>query len=169
MADLLIPWEKPKYAWKDRVPFKSDPEKAHMVMEDLEEKGTLNAQTLVDVSREEGTVLHDDFEWNDAVAGEEWRKEQARLMMRSLVVIEIKEQKPMPPQRVFFNIPENKSNYESLQVILKSESKTESLVKQALQELRCYKARYANILKQAKAFETTEALVHLLEGYHPEN
>lgn len=48
------------------------------------EYGRLTAETVVEVARDPGHPLHDRFEWDDAIAGEAFRREQARLLIRSV-------------------------------------------------------------------------------------
>lgn len=44
--------------------------------------GALTPQLVVDVARDPAHPLHSRFEWNDAVAGEAWRREQAHDLIR---------------------------------------------------------------------------------------
>ena len=49
--------------------------------------GALTAVAVVDESRDEDAVLHLAFEWDDEKAGEWYRHDQARRLIRSLVVV----------------------------------------------------------------------------------
>lgn len=49
--------------------------------------GVLIPKDVVDEARPDEAPLHPVFEWNDSVAAEEWRKEQARSLIREIVVI----------------------------------------------------------------------------------
>lgn len=51
-----------------------------------EQHGELTAELLVDVARNAAHPLHDQFEWDDAVAGEEHRKHQARRLIARVKV-----------------------------------------------------------------------------------
>lgn len=44
--------------------------------------GKLTPQLVVDVARDPEHPLHSRFEWNDAAAGEAWRRQQAHEMIR---------------------------------------------------------------------------------------
>lgn len=46
------------------------------------EHGELTPQLVVDAARDEAHPLHSRFEWNDAVAGEAWRREQAHTLIQ---------------------------------------------------------------------------------------
>lgn len=51
-----------------------------------EEQGALTPKGVVDAARDEAHPLHSRFEWDDAVAGEAYRLEQARGLIRSVRV-----------------------------------------------------------------------------------
>lgn len=57
--------------------------------------GALSPEDVVDAARGESSPLHDFFEWNDAVAGEAFRRDQARYYLRNIEVIRKPEQAPM--------------------------------------------------------------------------
>lgn len=44
--------------------------------------GKLTPQIVVDVARDPGHPLHSRFEWDDTVAGEAWRRQQAHELIR---------------------------------------------------------------------------------------
>lgn len=47
-----------------------------------DEHGALTPQLVVDTARDPGHPLHARFEWDDQVAGEKWRLEQASQLLR---------------------------------------------------------------------------------------
>lgn len=50
----------------------------------LERKGEITSQRVVNAARNESHPLHGCFEWDDTVAGEKWRNEQARRIIRTV-------------------------------------------------------------------------------------
>jgi len=50
-------------------------------------RGVLTPAIVVDEARHEEHPLHDRFEWDDAVAGEAWRREQAHELIRSVRIV----------------------------------------------------------------------------------
>jgi len=48
--------------------------------------GELTPRTVVDSARPAESALHSRFEWDDVVAGEAWRREQAGALIRSVTV-----------------------------------------------------------------------------------
>lgn len=70
------------YKWKqDR--FDAEAQKVGEELERIEYK---DAESVVKAARKSKGELHKCFEWDDSIAGEEYRKEQARLVLRMLVV-----------------------------------------------------------------------------------
>lgn len=51
-----------------------------------DERGKLTPALVVDVARDPNHVLHNRFEWDDSVAGERYRRDQAHELIRSVRV-----------------------------------------------------------------------------------
>lgn len=138
------------YKWKEGSRIKADPELAAQVLDKLASENRLNAESVVDVSKPKDAVLHDDFEWNDKKAALEYRKDQARYIMRSLVLIE--ETEPdSAPIRYCFQIEEKTSNYTPINVIMQNSDSVEALKRKALSELMAYSMKYDTIIKKCHA------------------
>jgi hypothetical protein len=56
------------------------------VLEELANEGRSTASGVVEEARDGDSAIHPYFEWNDVIAGEEWRKTQARHMLRSIKI-----------------------------------------------------------------------------------
>lgn len=52
----------------------------------LERQGRIRPKDVVDAARDPTSPLHAHFDWQDSVAGEKWRLEQARELIRWVVV-----------------------------------------------------------------------------------
>jgi hypothetical protein len=65
---------------------------AQIVGEELERiqsvHGVIDPHVVVDESRPEDSALHECFEWQDEIAAEKWRVEQARALVRSVEIAE---------------------------------------------------------------------------------
>lgn len=73
------------YEWKSGARVKAD---AQAVGEKLSQIRQRDARTVVAEARMSEGALHDCFEWDDTAAAEGYRLEQARLILRMLVVVE---------------------------------------------------------------------------------
>lgn len=64
---------------------------AQIIGEELQriesQHGLIDPHVVLDASRSDDAPLHDHFEWDDAVAGEKWRLEQSRALIRSVEII----------------------------------------------------------------------------------
>jgi hypothetical protein len=52
-----------------------------------EQRGELTPELVVDAARDPEHPLHSRFEWDDAVAGEAWRREQAHDLIRKAKIV----------------------------------------------------------------------------------
>lgn len=135
------------YSWKTGSRIKADPNLAAEVFEGLAKENRLNAENVVEVSRPEDAVLHNEFEWDDTKAASEWRKHQSRNIINALVVVE-ETATEIQPVRYAFQIEENTSNYTPMSVIMQNADSIESLKRKALSELTAFKMKYSSIIKK---------------------
>lgn len=128
------------YQWKSAAQIKADAQVAGALFERLETNGGLTARRLVDESRPEDAPLHSEFEWDDAVAAEAYREEQASHIIRSLVIKP--EEQSAEPIRAFFRTTEKKT-YESISVVLNDTRKMDTLLDAAMKDLRAFQSKYS--------------------------
>ena len=143
------------YQWKAGSRINADAQKAGEMCNWLEQEGRLNAQTLVDVNRPKDAPLHNSFEWDDSIAGEEWRKYQARTIIRSLVVAP--ETKAVET-RAFFKLSSVQSNYDSIRTIISNTDKYAQLVDDARRELKTFQNKYSGI-------ESLQGVMDAIDNY----
>ena len=128
------------YEWKTGF-YKVDAETAGMVFAELDNTVGLTAKTLVEASRDESAPLHNEFEWDNDVAGELWREQQARTMICNLVVRT--EDKPDAPEvRAYVVVSDDNKRYENIHTVLQDEDKTAKLMKAAMRELIAFERKY---------------------------
>lgn len=149
------------YEWKAGTMHKTPAAVAASVMTQLANEGNLNAQALVDVSEDEDAPLHGEFEWDNTIAGGEWRKHQARNLINALVIKE--EAETEKPCRVFFKVEPGQNNYEAIDTIIKSESKLQKLAESAYKEFIAFQTKYQQILSIAKAEQVAIDFADLLQ------
>lgn len=122
--------------------------------ERLEREGRLTAKELVNESRPIDAPLHDEFEWNDGVAGELWREQQARKLINSVVVVADAKK----PQRCFFNISVTEPKYFAIETILNEQDKRSALLQTAKRELNAFKAKYEQLEELCGVFQAIDEL-----------
>ena len=140
------------YKLKPGSHIKADAQAAGEMCERLAAENRLTAKTLVDENRAEDAPLHDAFEWNDAVAAESYREEQARHIINCIIKVE----EDLAPVRAFFNIERTSPEYKHIDVILTTEDDTTKLLRTALRELRAFQKKYAQLSQLAPVFKAID-------------
>ncbi len=130
------------YKWKSGAYVNVSAQVAGEVCSELEQSGGLTPKRLVDVSRDPSAPLHNQFEWNDVVAAENYREQQARHIICCIVT---KSEETQEPIRAFHNITRSEGQYISLNVIVRTPSLLEQLVEQAHRDMESFIAKYSSI------------------------
>lgn len=86
-----------------------------------ENGGKLETQEVVNEARKGNPALHDKFTWDDSIAGEKWRLQEARELIRAVVYVD---ENPKDTVHVFINVNENSEQYyQNITVATRSEFK----------------------------------------------
>jgi hypothetical protein len=150
---------KPTYSFKEGF-YKSIP--AQVAGEEIErirkECGEFfQPETIVDAARPEDAPLHPAFEWNDDVAAEEYRKEQARKLINHIIIIE-----PGKPSdecfRAFVSVQTDAGHrYTSAKYSANVPELRRSIIDQylnSIEALRVNLARYTELAEATEALQT---------------
>ena len=143
------------YKWKTGF-YKASAEDAGKVFEELEQTVGLTPKAVVDASRNENAPLHSEFEWDDAVAGEKWREQQARVMICALTTVIDEEQSE--PVRAYVQISPRGEKYENIVTVLSDDDKSAAMLERAMSELRSFRRKYSTLQKLAKVFKAIDDL-----------
>jgi hypothetical protein len=114
----------------------------------MEKRGFVTPQIVVEDAEKTNSPLHNYFTWNNDEAAIKWRIEQAKMLIRSIVVTVINEDKP--EIRQFFSVTpseemntEAKKVYVTLNTVMNDDAKKDEVITYALLELRGWRERYA--------------------------
>jgi hypothetical protein len=124
-----------------------------------QKQGRLTPALVVDAARPKTSPLHARFEWNDKVAGEKHRREQAHELIQSVRVKYIQNDKPKDI-RAYTAVPRGDGiapNYEPTEEIVLDDFKRQVVLQQMEREWRTMQARYGD-------FEEFAALVRASLG-----
>lgn len=107
----------------------------------------LTPRLVVDAARDASHPLHGRFEWDDSIAGEKYRQQQASELIRSVRVryVEGGEQRDV---RAFVAIPrtdEPASNYMPVEEVAADDFARTLLLKQAERDWKTLRSRYAHL------------------------
>jgi len=145
---------KKKFKARVGAPFSvKDAQKIGEELEQIKEKEVLNPSNIVKRAKNQESILHQYFEWNDTEASEKWRLQQARNITNHVMeVIVIKGTKT--EERAFFNVVvKNNENAENIYVSLAEAIKTPNYKKQILKEME---VTLENLLRLIKLFSSME-------------
>ena len=143
------------YKWKPNSRIKIDSETAGAVMDNLEQQGRLTAKNLLDESRPAEAPLHNEFEWDDIKAAEEYRMQQARHIINCLLIEDDSKQEAV---RAFFTLAESAPQYRSIRTIMADETQSDALLQLAIQELQAFERKYTQISKFKALFAEIDRL-----------
>lgn len=86
---------KVQYGWADGLHHKTNAAAAAVELERIRKERGLTATAVIEESRPETAPLHNEFEWNDETAANKFRLDQARHLIRDVLVVRAGE-KPVP-------------------------------------------------------------------------
>lgn len=123
-------------------------DKAMAELERIREKrGELKPEYVVEESKDEKAVLHGCFQWDDTIAAQMWRKEQARQLIKNITVT-IVDEKVSATIRAVVNVATSASNGRSYvpvtQAIL-DDVAYKDLLAQAKEEMERFIVKYSQI------------------------
>lgn len=150
MVQLKAMWEP---EWK-RFAKGTDPQKVADEIFSISETPTTDQ--VVEMAKDPGTESHALFDWDDAVAGPKWRKEQAKLIMRNLKVEFVHEEvsedeaKAFTPVRLFYGNPVESNGFAAITTIMGNKDMYDQLLERAKMEIKSFRKKYA-MLKELEA------------------
>ena len=135
------------------------------VCQKLHEAQTLTPENLVNEARAEDSPIHSAFEWNDSIAAEKYRYEQARLMIANIVwvksdiqnerhlrLVEETDDDKEPnfaDERAFVSTGEQNHRYVPIAVALTNEKWRENLLNAAKRDMNAFIMKYQRLTELA--------------------
>lgn len=137
--------------WKVKGLYKADAQK----VADEIGGGQITPQEVLEKARDVNSELHKCFEWDDSIAAEKYRLQQARSIIINLVYAPKKEEE----QSVrCFSLTSKVSTYQPTQQFLVQEDEYQTLLKRALAELEAFKRKYHTLTELEAVFEAIETV-----------
>lgn len=127
--------------WKMGLFGSADAEKCYSEILSIGESAT--PQQILDYARNPETELHKCFEWDDSVAAELYRLQQARIVVCHLVFVEDEKQEP---QKIRL-LQHTDDGYKPVKLIYRNKDEYATLLERAMTELRAFKQRYHNLVE----------------------
>lgn len=128
---------------------------AEVVGEELQrisaQHGELTPAGVVEESRPEVAPLHPVFEWDDALAAEEYRKAQARQLVRAVVLVpDPRKGEGTPTIRAFVSVTKPGSQertYKPIVEALQNPEDAAAIKARLLKELLALRSRYVDLME----------------------
>jgi len=159
------------YSWKKGARGISgiDPEIVGARLEGLAAQygGGARAEDIVADAREDpASPYHDYFEWNDAIAGERYREEQARDLIRHLVVIKSNgDGTPDETVRAFVLISTGEvDSYVGIRTVLSDSRMRSQMLERALKDLRVWRKKYETLRELTALFKAIDVGIEVVSS-----
>ena len=137
--------------WKVSGIFKADAQKVYEEIGDT----SVSPEEILKKARKKRSELHKCFEWDDSVAAERYRLQQARQIIQLLVITPKYEDDE--PVRVF-QITSEKNVYQPTRMILQQPDEYAQLLKRAKGELFVIEKRYKMLSELEAVFAAIDEL-----------
>ena len=133
------------YQWRQGSRFSGDPQLVGETLERIRETTSgLTPENVVQAARRKDNPLHGYFTWNNDEAARLHRKEEARLLIRS-VTVTMGPSESSAPVRAFVAVGSADDKYLSMQTVLGQPKLREQMLTQALAELRSFQVKYETL------------------------
>ena len=142
------------YQWN--VKMQEDAQQVGELCEELKNTVGLSPQTLLDASRSEDALLHNEFEWDDEVAAEKYRLKQAQGIIVNLKVIPTEKEEPTRAFEVIDHSYGKSSGYESVVDVMSDDEKRQRLLASAKQELSWFREKYKTLKELAEVMKAID-------------
>lgn len=140
------------YKWKTGAVIGISAQIAGEECERLAAEGRLTAKDLLDDNRPKDAPLHKAFEWDDAIAAEKYRTDQAAHIIRSVVVVP--ETEDREPTRAFFTV--ERKVYEPVKIVISDDRKRAKLLEIAYKELTAFRRKYKSLSQLTPIFDAID-------------
>lgn len=141
-----------KFSWKAGTQFPVNPKVAADTIKNLQHRlgrDIITAKELLDESRDPNAPLHSCFEWDDSVAAEKYRLEQARKLIASVEVRYVDDKKQTSPVRCFVNVqsvaPKREGHFAFIETVLQNPDYRKQMLSNALIDLRNFQKKYSDL------------------------
>ena len=146
-----------KYSYRKGFNFKVPAQVVGETLEELAQNGDLTSTRFLEASRPEDAPTHNLFEWNDSIAAERYRLQQATIAINSVEVQIVNESNAsVISQAAFVNVvskaPARSGSFTPIEVALSDENMRSTLLLNALNELKAFRRKYSQLSELADVF-----------------
>ena len=128
--------------------------------------GAFTPEDVVEASRPKRAKLHKSFEWDDSIAGERFRVEQAKSIVRSIRPVKVKGEPTVP--RSFTSVRRQdepkKREYRKTEVVMAEPLSRDEILMNCLSQLMTWRRRWAEYNELAEAVELVQKATKSIEA-----
>ena len=149
------------YKWSGHG-YAVNPNDVGKLFEDIEKKhGELTRELVLENARDEASVIHELFEWDDNVAAEKYRLHQATTLIANLdVEIESDDKDPITC-RAFVNTSQSNSTgkFVNIGTAFQSQETKDLVMQRAIRELKAFEKKYRDLKIFSSLFDEIDSLI----------
>jgi hypothetical protein len=121
--------------------------------------GHIQPKAIVNAARPKSSPLHKCFDWNDRTAAEKYRQEQAKYLLRAIVVVEKPENSEPLLVRAFVSVPDDdKLVYTTINRAAQNPQQWDHVLDCAIQEIQAWRQKYKDLQLFARIHDEIDAL-----------
>lgn len=123
-----------------------DPKRAGLELKRItrERGGVVRAEDVVREARDASNPLHPAFTWDDAKAAEEYRKEEARLVLHSIREVVKRDDGSTEQRRIFVHVMDgDEPGYRPLKIVMRQADLRHEVIEAAKRGILAWRSRYA--------------------------
>lgn len=122
--------------------------------------GVIQPPDVVNAAKPKSSPIHNAFEWNDSIAAEQFRLQQARALINSISVVVKIGNADTVPTRAFVNMrhTEQGQGYVTIKDGLTKPEYRDQVLAEALTEIKSWQARYKQLSELSRIFEAIEEI-----------
>jgi hypothetical protein len=124
------------------------------------ENDGLYPKDIVEVSRPKDAILHNAFEWDNSVAADKYRENQAANIIRSVAISINDEKDEEIITRAFVNVVhDEKRSYTNIQTVISDKDLKMQLLADAKKELTMFRIKYSKLNELENIFKEIERVI----------
>lgn len=119
----------------------------------------LTPAAVLNASRDEHSLLHNEFEWDDTIAAEKYRYSQARAIIQNLTIVTKTtdvDEREKQADRAYVSTPGFKGAYVALENALNNDEWRAHLLKMALRDMDVFTAKYKRLSELASVISAMD-------------
>lgn len=141
--------------------FKADAQKVYLEIRSIGDE--VKPQQMVDYAREhEDSEMHKCFTWDNDIAADKWRLEEARMIHRNLVISYVKDdapdKEPILVRATYRTDTAPTAGYKPTALIMRNEDERKGMLRVAKKELQQFRYKYRILSELQPIFDLIDEL-----------